>query len=89
MTEPTQDQHVSREEFELVVRVLMLKIQTLTEMIALCAVKLPITQAQVDNEILARSQRTGTSAKMKEAVAALHKFESVRDILKDFEGPLQ
>ena len=83
---------VSREEFELVVRALSLRIQILTELFSVTTASLGakgIISAEHFQEILATSRRSPTHEKLKQALAALQGFESTRNVLKDFEGPLQ
>jgi hypothetical protein len=86
------DDVVSREEFELVVRTLVLRIQSLTELVSVTTAKLSakgVISAAEFQEILERCQRTKTAEKLTQALAALQGFEAIRNVLKDFEGPLQ
>jgi len=87
-----QDDQVSREEFELVVRALSLRIQKQAELFSVTTAMLSakgIITSQQFQEILAVSQRSPTSEKLKQALADLQGFEAIRNVLKDFEGPLQ
>jgi hypothetical protein len=47
-----------------------------------------VNQAEFD-QMLVKSRRSGTSAKLKQALSDLQRFEAIRNVLRDFEGPPQ
>jgi len=82
---------VPRQEFELTVRALVLRIQMLAEVVAVTTATLAnrvVNQAEFD-QMLVKSRRSGTSAKLKQALSDLQRFEAIRNVLRDFEGPPQ
>jgi len=83
---------VSREEFERVVQVLLLRIQALAELwsntSAIFAVKGTISPEELQ-AVVNGAGRTETGQKLKRALADLEGFEAIRNVLRAFEGPLQ
>ena len=92
LAEIVSEDSVSREEFERVVRVLSLRInglaELLTAIIASLGTRTILDPAQIQ-AIVKNAGGSDNGEKLKKALADLQGFEAIRNILKDFEGPLQ
>jgi hypothetical protein len=84
--------NVSREELELVVKALVLQTQKLAELLSVTIAELVRTKVvspETAQEIVSRSRRSPTAAKLKDALAKLQDLKTIQDVLRNLEGPLQ
>ncbi len=84
--------NVSHEEFELAVSVLTLQLQKTQEIVFAVLMALASKSGVTLEEVQAamkRTQNTKTAEKLHDVLQKLQRFASIRNVLRDFEGPLQ
>jgi hypothetical protein len=84
--------NISREELEIVVKVLVLQMQKLGILFSVVMTELVRSGALTQEtflEILSHSRKSPISAELKDALSKLQDLKAIQDLLRKFEGPLQ